>query len=1020
MDSFGIATIERRADGVFADLFGSLTGPRPHIISLWGRPGSGRTTAVLKAARVARLAGFVPVSARVVDTIPGELFKDRSLCLLDDHDGEGRWSTLLRVALASPRGHVVLRTSADEIASLHGVGLERIECPRLIAAVRPRCLDVQFSRHVADCARRARGLPGRFAELLWRLPLAPPADTRRGHPSGFTRVAEQSAVYGDESLVPGPRHLWPVQSELASLERQVALAEGLLRGGRHAPGVRQLRQAIGGLARRQVWGGATYGARVLASALLRRGATQEAQEVLGEAERYAVRDGATATLIDVAILIGHAWIDRARLEQAEAVIGTALATARQSEDVARAARASLALARCLFWKGEYAECRSVAARAGDTADPWVKMRSALIGARAAVGLRELSLAMSLIRNAGDLASQLSTPADSALASCTAAFVHLALNDVDAAAADAQRCLTMARAGHEPIRAIRARLAIAECHRRRGHSALATRVVRRILRVKREHLPPIVHARADLLLALLERSASAAEQTEKHAERSGLPALVLYGAEPHVGGRWSVSSNSSTEALVAILQTCQRAEEETSVLRDVCTSLRRQLHASTVAVLASGATLDFVACDGPRIEHEIANRAMAAGAVVGPQHLDGRLEAATPVRYGGATIGALAARWTVGTPYDLSSASAVLTMAATAMAPVVSAVIRQRSRPVEAATGALLGTSTLMEVLRRAIGGAAAAPFAVLIEGESGSGKELVARAVHRSGPRRDRPFCTLNCAALPDDLVEAELFGHARGAYTGAVADRAGVFEEAHSGTLFLDEVGELSPRAQAKLLRVCQEGELRRLGENTSRRVDVRLVCATNRDLRREVAAGHFRLDLLYRLDVIRIAVPSLRDRREDIGLLAEHFWQEATARVGSRAVLGAPTHAALARYDWPGNVRELQNVLAALAVRAPRRGVVPPTALPPHVSVVSPAEVCHLDGARRAFEERFVRAALARCGGRRASAAAELGVTRQGLTKLLVRLGIADGASTTPGTPRGAGWPDSSDTPTERAPVP
>ena len=176
---------------------------------------------------------------------------------------------------------------------------------------------------------------------------------------------------------------------------------------------------------------------------------------------------------------------------------------------------------------------------------------------------------------------------------------------------------------------------------------------------------------------------------------------------------------------------------------------------------------------------------------------------------------------------------------------------------------------------------------MLIDGESGSGKELVARAIHRGGPRRNRAFCTLNCAALPDDLVEAELFGHARGAFTGAVGERAGVFEEAHGGTLFLDEIGELAPRAQAKVLRVIQEGELRRVGENLSRRVDVRIVAATNRDLRREVDEGRFRLDLLYRLDVVHITVPPLRDRREDIAVLAEHFWREAAARVGSRATL-------------------------------------------------------------------------------------------------------------------------------------
>jgi two-component system response regulator HydG len=248
----------------------------------------------------------------------------------------------------------------------------------------------------------------------------------------------------------------------------------------------------------------------------------------------------------------------------------------------------------------------------------------------------------------------------------------------------------------------------------------------------------------------------------------------------------------------------------------------------------------------------------------------------------------------------------------------------------------------------------------------------------------------LNCAAVPDDLLEAELFGYVRGAFTGALVDRHGVFEEAHTGTLFLDEIGELSPRAQAKVLRALQEGELRRVGENMPRRIDVRFVAATNRDLRRAVADDRFRLDLLYRLDVIRITVPPLRDRREDVPLLAERFWREAAARVDCRAVLGAATIAALSRYDWPGNVRELQNVLAALAVRSPRRGVVSPAALPPVFGGDTQTESCRLDSARRTFEERFVRAALVRAGGQRTRAASELGLSRQGLAKLMARLQI------------------------------
>jgi transcriptional regulator with GAF, ATPase, and Fis domain len=306
----------------------------------------------------------------------------------------------------------------------------------------------------------------------------------------------------------------------------------------------------------------------------------------------------------------------------------------------------------------------------------------------------------------------------------------------------------------------------------------------------------------------------------------------------------------------------------------------------------------------------------------------------------------------------------------------------------------------MEIVRASVERAAAAPFGVLIEGESGTGKELVAQLLHKLGPRRERLFCPLNCAALPDDLIESELFGHARGAFTGALGERRGLFEEAHGGTLFLDEVGELSLRAQAKLLRVIQEGEVRRVGENACRRVDVRLVAATHRTLHDEVGRGSFRMDLLYRIDVIRIVMPALRDRREDVPLLAEHFWRDATARLSSRAVLSAGVLTALAAYDWPGNIRELQNVLMSLAVRSPRRGVVAAAALPPTVagSLAAPSEY-RLDAARRRFERSFIRAALVRAGGQRTRAAAELGITRQGLAKLLERLDVDAAADAHPG---------------------
>jgi transcriptional regulator with PAS, ATPase and Fis domain len=201
--------------------------------------------------------------------------------------------------------------------------------------------------------------------------------------------------------------------------------------------------------------------------------------------------------------------------------------------------------------------------------------------------------------------------------------------------------------------------------------------------------------------------------------------------------------------------------------------------------------------------------------------------------------------------------------------------------------------------------------------------------------------------------------------------------------------VGELSARAQAKLLRVLQESEIRRIGENFTRPIDARLIAATNRSLGIEAQAGRFRQDLLYRLDVIRIAVPPLRDRIEDIPLLAGRFWREAVDRMGSKAVLGQAALAALARYDWPGNVRELQNVMASLAVSGPPRGVVPASAMPAAIAGALKLDAREtLDAARRRFEERFVRAALARAAGHRGQTASSLGVSRQGLAKMMQRL--------------------------------
>jgi transcriptional regulator with PAS, ATPase and Fis domain len=268
--------------------------------------------------------------------------------------------------------------------------------------------------------------------------------------------------------------------------------------------------------------------------------------------------------------------------------------------------------------------------------------------------------------------------------------------------------------------------------------------------------------------------------------------------------------------------------------------------------------------------------------------------------------------------------------------------------------------------------------------------------VHRLSARRDRRFCAINCAALTDELVEAELFGHTRGAFTGAVGPRAGLFEEAHHGTLFLDEIGELSARAQAKLLRVLQEREIRRVGDNISRPVDVRIVAATNRVLTEASGDGLFRDDLRFRLAVVRFRMPALRERLEDVPLLADAFWRQSTAEVNKRVVLGPDAVVALCRHTWPGNVRELQNAIAALAVIAPSRGRVSAR----HVQQVLAGDVTRTDGvgvsldaARRSLERRLVADALARHAGRRTDAARELGLSRTGLIKAIKRLGVDDG---------------------------
>ena len=284
---------------------------------------------------------------------------------------------------------------------------------------------------------------------------------------------------------------------------------------------------------------------------------------------------------------------------------------------------------------------------------------------------------------------------------------------------------------------------------------------------------------------------------------------------------------------------------------------------------------------------------------------------------------------------------------------------------------------------------------VVIQGESGTGKELVARAIHSNGPRRDRPFVGENCAAIPETLLESTLFGYVRGAFTGAERDTRGLFEVADGGTLFLDEVGEMSPGMQGKLLRVLQEGELRRVGSEHTRKVDVRILTATNRDLARMVEEGKFRRDLFFRLNVAQIALPPLRDRRDDIPLMVEHFLAKL-AKAAGRAAPKPLDPAALARlvaYRWPGNVRELENeITRADALSGDRIGLAD---LSPQVAAAGDAGASAADDPDslllkprvERLERSLLREALGRAANNQTKAAEILGLSRFGLQKKLKR---------------------------------
>jgi two-component system response regulator AtoC len=358
------------------------------------------------------------------------------------------------------------------------------------------------------------------------------------------------------------------------------------------------------------------------------------------------------------------------------------------------------------------------------------------------------------------------------------------------------------------------------------------------------------------------------------------------------------------------------------------------------------------------------------------------------------------------PFDIQELTHLIVSVLDAQRPAVSLV---RAPAVEAEFGTMIGSSPIMQEIYGRVTKVAERDTTVLISGESGTGKELVARQIHALSPRKNGPFVAINCAAIPESLIEAELFGHEKGAFTSAIERRIGHCEQANQGTLFLDELGELSLSVQVKLLRFLQEQEFYRVGSAKPIRVDVRIIAATNRNLEEAIAAKTFRQDLFYRINVVHVVVPPLRDRFEDIPLLVSHLARKLAPRYGGKDLQFSKEAAdMLIAYGWPGNVRELENVVESLLALSSSSHIQPDD-LPRKVrlrwgsgdarSIVAPE--LSLEAAEQQFERDMIEKALRKTGYVQTRAAQLLGVSRRILKYKMDKLGIAD----QPLTPSDAG---------------
>jgi transcriptional regulator with AAA-type ATPase domain len=933
----GLTLQGRKALCAIEEVLDEMSPAGTVVVTVAGAPHTGLRTLRCLAARAARVRGLVVSGAPVMARFPPvrALVGARHVCLLDDVAAPGRTAAgvsgvLSDLSLASARRHVVVRFHRDA-SRARRIALDPLDPARLVAMVF-RDGDEPGEAELRAAARESHGLPGAFVARLCGGAYPAPA-------AAPLLVHETSPAYRVETTAREPAVI--AGRVLGAALRAPDRAFTLARRGRHAAARRLLERAVRVLEGRDRRVESARCQIQLGLMALDRGATSQARTRF---ERARTLDADAGIAVEATIGVGVALTDERRLVEGEAVLRGAVAAADTLQDRDRAATAAAALARCLFWQGRQDEAIATAsAHLESQPGPAAAARLLAVRARAQTRLGRTALAVRTARDAQQVAGQADpraqSSADLALAEALAGG-----GDIEGARAAVARATRLARQHHQPLQRIRGLLLASSCG--------VPGAVRAVRRLRRLPLPAL----------LADRLARAAEPPARPVE----PVTIVE----------------------QLLDLSQRAVDDGAAMTAICAAAAERLRASTVSVF--GADERVLASQGrswptPAL---IVQQLLAQGSHVSRMAAEPQ-EAAEPIRYGGETIGVLACRWTAGTLVDAEGAAVFMRAAALTLAPHLRACLEDAPLP-PAAWGELIGESLAALELRESVKRAARAPFPVLIEGESGCGKELVARAIHRLGPRGHRRFCALNCAALTDELVETELFGHVRGAFTGAAGERAGLFEEADGGTLFLDEVGELSPRAQAKLLRVVQEGEVRRVGENLPRKVDVRVVAATNRQIADEVRAGRFRADLRFRLDVVRIVVPPLRVRAGDVPLLAAHFWRDATARVGSRAALSKEALALLSRYDWPGNVRELQNVIAWIAVHSPRRGRVGASALPAHVAQSTTGPHISFEAARQDFERRFVRAALAGANGQRARAAEVLGVTRQGLAKMMKRLSI------------------------------